>query len=256
MIDFYKKQGNIDMNRATTENKQGQALGEKGKATRRRLMDAARRLLKSASPMELTAVSIAQQANTSSSSFYMYFNDVKDIMYSLSEAAGEDMADVHAVLDEPWVFSTVEVAHARRLVEAFDAVWNRHREVLRYRNLEADRGDPRFEELKVNSYLPVIERMAAHILAGYPPGKRPPKGDAYAEASVLYSMLEGLASMDPKVMERGLGIKRMQNARARIIAHVLGGRADINTWHSNGNDSQEAKAPKARAAAKQRKAAK
>jgi AcrR family transcriptional regulator len=241
------------MNGAVTKNKQGQALGQKGRATRRRLMDVTRRLLKTQSPMEITAVSIAQEAETSSATFYMYFDDVKDIMFALSQAAAEEMAIVHSVVDEPWDPSVVEVAHARRVVEAFDSVWDKHREVLRYRNLEADRGDPRFEQLRIAYYMPLIERLADRILAAYPPGKRPRKGDAYAEASVIHAALEGIAATDPKVVERGLGVKRMQDARARIIAHVLGRRAEDETWSPSEVAAQKAVTEKA--VAKRRKGA-
>lgn len=227
-------------NNVVIKNKQGQALGEKGNATRRRLMDAARHLLKSESPMALTAVSIAQEAKTSSATFYMYFDDVKDIMHALSQVAGEEMAEVYAVLDEPWNPSAIEVDHALRLVESFDNVWDRHREVLRYRNLEADRGDPRFEALRVSSYMPVIERLAHHILAAYPPEGKPRKGDAYAEAVVVHAALERIASTDPEVVERGVGGKRLQDARARIIAHVLGGRSGDDTWYSSKYRNREA----------------
>lgn len=232
------------MNGKVRINKQGQELGQKGRATRRRLMDVTRRLLKTESPMGLTAVKIAQEAGTSSATFYMYFDDVKDMMYALGQSAVDDMANVCVVLDEPWDPSAVEVAHARRLVEAFDAVWDRHREVLRYRNLEADRGDPRFEQQRVEYYMPFIERLADRILAAYPPGKRPRKGDAYAEASVIHAALEGIAATDPGVVERGLGIKRLQDARARIVAHVLGRRAEDETWRSTPNGQPRAESKK------------
>ena len=47
-----------------TSNKQGQSLGRKGLATRQRLMDATEQLLKTLSPVELTAVAIAKEAKT------------------------------------------------------------------------------------------------------------------------------------------------------------------------------------------------
>lgn len=222
------------MNSNVTKNKQGQELGLKGRTTRRRLMDVTLRLLRTKSPMELTAVSIAQEAKTSSATFYMYFDDVRDIMFALGQAAADEMTSVCSILDEPWDPTVVDVAHARRVVEAFDAVWDKHRPVLRYRNLEADRGDPRFEQQRIDYYIPLIERFAERILSAYPPGKRPRKGDAYAEASVIHAAMEGVAATDPDVMERGLGVRRMQDARARIIAHILGRRAGDDTWISSG----------------------
>lgn len=225
------------MTTEVTTNKQGQALGAKGTATRRRLMEAARRLLKTQSPMQLTAVAIAKEAKTSSATFYMYFDDVKDIMYALSEAAGKEIGEVYAALDEPWDASKVEVDRARLFVEAIFSFWARHREILRYRNLEADRGDTRFEDLRVRYYSPIVEMIGNRILAAYPPGSRPRRGDALAEASVIHAALESIAATDPNVMERALGVARIQDALARVIAHVLGGRAEDDTWY-----------PKARAA--------
>lgn len=225
------------MTRIVTTNKQGQVLGQKGSATRQRFLDATRQLLKTKSPIELTAVEIAKQAKISSGSFYMYFDDVKDIMYALSQAAVADMADLYSVLDEPWDASKVEVAHTRRLVKAYFAVWERHREILRYRNLEADRGDTRFEQLRVEYYTPFIEKLGERILSAYPVGNRPRRGDAYAEATVIHAALEGIAATDPQVVERALGAKRMQDALARVIAHILGGRAQDDTWYDKNGQS-------------------
>ena len=209
-----------------SKNKYGQLLGDRGCATRQRLMNAARDRLKTESPIELTALAIAQAANTSSGTFYLYFNDVKDIMFSLCQEAGEDMSTVFAVLDEPWDHSGVEVDRARRLMEAFDAIWDRHRDILRYRNLEADRGDPRFKASRIAFYTPVIERLAGHILATYPPSQRSRKGDALAEASVLYAALECISATDPRTVERGVGVKYLLEAKARVVARVLGKRQD------------------------------
>jgi AcrR family transcriptional regulator len=218
------------MVKTVTTNKQGQCLGEKGRATRARLMTAARTLLKKVSPLELTAVSIAQEAKTSSATFYMYFDDVKDIMFALSEAVGEDMKAVHEVLEEPWNPADIDLERAWRLIKTFDSIWQKHREILRYRNLEADRGDDRFERLRVQTYMPVIELMAKIIISAYPAGRRPQKHEAFAEAAVLYGSVEAIASTDPAVIERGLGMTSLQHARARVVAHVLGGRGPDDKW--------------------------
>ena len=154
------------MSNEAATNKQGQALGEKGAATKQRLLEAARSLLKTQSPMQLTTVAIAKKAKTSSATFYMHFDDVKDIMYALAQAAGEDTAEIYAVLDEPWDASKVEVARARRFVDAVCAAWERHRAVLSYMNLEADRCDSRFVQLRASYFHPIVERMGNRILWG------------------------------------------------------------------------------------------
>lgn len=201
-------------------NKQGQILGRKGQETRQRLMAATRKLLASSSPVDLTAVAIAKAAGTSSASFYMYFDDVPDVLYSLSELAGAEMAGVADLLDTPWNSQAFE-AKATQLIETLNDVWSRHREVLRYRNLEADRGNPRFEELRMNTYIPFIERFAQLILSLNPVTSKRRKADAYAEATVLHAAMERLAAVDPGVVERGLGAKRLTAAMARIIAQTV-----------------------------------
>ena len=65
-------------------NHHGPTLGREGRQTRQKLMGAARKLLDVYSPVDLTAVSIAKEAGTSSASFYMYFEDVRDILSTSS----------------------------------------------------------------------------------------------------------------------------------------------------------------------------
>jgi AcrR family transcriptional regulator len=210
------------MAKDVTMNKQGQTLGRKGLETRQRLMFSTRRLLFTHPLPDITAVAIAKAANTSSASFYMYFDDVQDVLYALSLEAGEEMTEVANLLEQPWDYEHSEEA-ALRIIESLNQVWSRHREVLRYRNLEADRGDPRFEELRMNTYIPFIERFAKLILAVNPAMGGRKKGDAYAEATVLHAAMERLAALDPVVMERGLGAKRVNAAIARIIVQTLRG---------------------------------
>lgn len=200
-------------------NKHGQALGRKGNKTRQRLMDATRELLALHSPVELTAVSVAKHARTSSATFYIYFKDVRDVIYHLSLAADEEMGEVRRILDEPWDPQKVEFDHALRVVKAFFAIWDRHRDILRFRNLEADRGDRDFYELRLNSALPIITRLAERILAAYNPNLGLSRGDAYADAVSLNCAMEGIASTDPvHAREAHMSLERLARAMARLIA--------------------------------------
>lgn len=200
-------------------NKHGQAMGRKGAQTRQRLLEATLRLLKLYSPVQLTAVSIAKEAKTSSATFYIYFNDVHDVLFALSEVAGEEMAEAYRIVDEAWDPHQVDVAHARRVVDAFNAVWDRHRDVLRVRNLEADRGDPDFGQLRISNAVRFIERFAEQILKAYPDESRPTRGEAFAEATALYASMEGLAETDPVYVEQGrIGAERLSQAVARLLA--------------------------------------
>lgn len=203
-------------------NKQGQILGRKGLETRHRLMMATRRLLSTHSLVDITAVAIAKAAGTSSASFYMYFDDVQDALYALSLLAAEDMETVIRLLDKPWPEDDLP-AVTLELNEAFNAVWSKHREVLRYRNLESDRGNARFDELRMNTYLPFIEKFAQKILNHQAGGVGRRRGDAYAEATILHAAMERMAAVDPVVMERGLGAKRMNAVMSRMMVAALKG---------------------------------
>lgn len=201
-------------------NKQGQRLGRKGTETRMRLMKAAERLLRTHSPVQLTAVAIAKAAGTSTATFYMYFDDIREILIALAASTIQDMQSVLAVLEEDWDPDAVE-EHAARLAEAFYQFWDLHRPVLRYRNLEADRGDPAFDKLRAEGFYPFIEGLATRILELCSAQTRPSRGDARALASVLYAAMEYQAAVEPEAVYRTVGLKRMKASQARVIAQVI-----------------------------------
>jgi AcrR family transcriptional regulator len=210
-------------------NKHGQALGKKGNQTRQRLMDATRELLTSHSPVELTAVSVAKAAQTSSATFYIYFDDVRDVIYHLSLLAADEMREVHRILEEPWNPERIEFDHALRAVEAFFSIWDRHRDILRFRNLEADRGDKDFYDLRYNGAHPIVTRIAERILAGYKSGLGLSRGDAIADATVLFVAMEGLAATDPiHARKAHMSIELLARAMARMIANRIGVRSRIS----------------------------
>jgi AcrR family transcriptional regulator len=183
-------------------------------------------LLKTLSPVELTAVAIAKEAQTSSATFYMYFDDVKDLFFSLSVDAGNKVVEAL----ESLTFDPGEEAFeqaAERLVVTFNKVWHEHRPVLRYRNMEADSGDANFDKLRLNTYRREIDVLCKWVKANKKGGVGPTTGDAYALAVVIHAALERLASVDPTIVENGIGINRMIAALARVFAQVM---ADTPKW--------------------------
>jgi AcrR family transcriptional regulator len=212
--------------RRAVVNKHGQSLGRKGSETRQRLMDAARSLLSDQSPLSLTAVSIAKEAETSSATFYIYFDDVREILYALSEAASADLSEVHRILEEDWDINAPDMDHAQRVVDTFNDVWNRHRNILSFRNLEADRGDEDFLDQRIRSSVRIIDRFAERILLAYTQERRPPRIEAYAEAATLFGAIESQAAIDPAVMERWpIGAQRFARAAAKLLARSFAGHA-------------------------------
>ena len=144
-------------------NKDGQAIGRKGAESRARLLEATRALLAELpSARKLTASSIARAAGLASQTFYLYFDDVEEILLSLSAAASEDTAGIIAALDAPWDLAAPR-NYTTLVVEAFYQYWDRHRSILNIRNYMSDRGDEPFAKVRNESALPIISKIAARM---------------------------------------------------------------------------------------------
>lgn len=198
------------------------APGRRGAATRTRLMAAAREMLKSASPIELTAIGIARAAGVAPPSFYVYFADTRDLLLALSEEAATELAALARHFEVAWPPEDLH-GWATAFVEDFVATWSGHGDVLAARNLEADRGDPAFDDSRVNASLPVLEALCGRILDGRPAGSR--RVEAFAEAVIHYAVLERLASVEGRTRPIRLQSHHYKAAMARMLSATLGAGA-------------------------------
>jgi AcrR family transcriptional regulator len=131
------------MTPSVTVNKSGQALGRKGQRTRAKLVTAARLLVRETQLGSLTVAAIAKQSGIAAPTFYLYFQDVGEVLLGVIEEVNQEMEGVLELLKEPW---EAQHAHARasEFVEAYFELWIRYGPELRARNHLADQGDPRF----------------------------------------------------------------------------------------------------------------
>ncbi len=182
-------------------------------------MAAARDMLKSASPIDLTAIAIARAAGVAPPSFYVYFADTRDLLLALSEAAAADLAGLVRHFEGPWPPADLH-QWASGFVADFVGTWSAQGEVLAARNLEADRGDPAFDDSRVAASLPVLEALGERILAGRPPGSR--RVEAFAEAVIHYAVMERLASVEGHTRPIRLQPHHYKAAMARILVAALG----------------------------------
>ncbi len=173
-------------------NKDGQSIGRKGAESRARLLEAARLLLFSGAAERLTASAIARAAGLASQTFYVYFDDVDEILHVLAREASKDNSEIIAELDRPWDLSDIH-AHAERVVGAFYRYWDRHRPILNVRNFRAESGQEAFQQLRGESAHPVVSRIASRILASHGAGRLPER-DAFARAVVIYAAIERMAA--------------------------------------------------------------
>jgi AcrR family transcriptional regulator len=199
--------------------------GTRGAKTRSRLMDSARTMLKTASPIELTAIAVSRAAGTAPPSFYVYFADTRDLLLALAEDASEAMKALGRHFEPPAMPPADPLAWAEAFVEDFVATWDHHCEVLAFRNLEADRGDARFDELRVTSALPVLNGLTDAMLVARPAGSR--RVASFAEAVIHYAVLERIATVDRTTQPIRLQPHHYKSAVARMIAAAVGGAAGV-----------------------------
>ena len=207
---------NLDSGRANA------ALGRKGRETRARLLAATRELLKLVSPVQLTVAAIAKQTKMAPATLYVYFDDVQDVLYALSVEAGVEFVALFETHAQWFCDPSRLVQDAQEFVGAFNRLWDSHCHVLQYRNLESDRGNVRFQDLRTAESLPLVERLAAAARLARPHLRR---REAYADAVVLYASVERLAAtrhQAPSDLPR-LPPEELSKAQARIIAQYLKG---------------------------------
>ncbi len=201
------------------------SLGRKGRETRLRLMEAAQRLLETNSPVTLTATAIAQAAQTSLATFYVYFSDVSDIILGLAEEASEDLGEVMEALSA-WD-PVGGVGGARVFYGAYRTYWNKHRAVLVLRNMESDRGDERFKRVRTAAGTKISKELARLILEGHL-GQPLSEKQAMARATVVVAAIERMASSvsfypsQPEVMS----VDEIDEAQIAILDWLISGAAE------------------------------
>ncbi|MGL5839250.1 MAG: TetR/AcrR family transcriptional regulator [Sphingorhabdus sp.] len=207
-------------------NQQGQLLGAKGRQTRDRLLTTAAKLLKSRSPSELTVLEIAKKAKASPATFYLYFKDTEDAIFALAEQASAEVRDTLVTFEGDWDEEET-LKHTRSLVIAFQKAWRNHREVLRARNAEADRGNNRFYYNRLHSAMPVLEAFAKRI-AKHQKIDQSNFDTAFALASVLYTAMERLAATNEMQRHaREVTADMLREAQARLIASTM---SNVALW--------------------------
>jgi AcrR family transcriptional regulator len=202
------------------QSKAGQPLGSKGTETRLKLMAAARRLMNKTSPLSITAAAIAKEAGTAGATFYVYFNDVEDIVWALCNAIAQDTTNLFA--DDSILRDDARLEKdALAFVKAYAEIWTRHGPLLLYRNLESDRGNARFNQLVLRIALPILKALTDRIVAVSTANKPITRGEANAEAVVIYAGIDRIAAALHQYPRDGLMPDVLLRAEARVLTRML-----------------------------------
>ncbi len=203
----------------------GRAIGKRGQATRRKLLDATAELLESHGVRDLRVVDITRSVGTSPATYYQYFRDVEEAVLVLADEVGAaEVMPLAALLDAPWS-GPDGLRDARELTTRFVEMWDTHRAVLRTRNLAAQEGDQRFREIRNRTNRPFIEGFAEQVRRGQAAGVVADELSPLAAAAALVALIERMAAFHGDL--RALGIDRddVVETTARICWQTVGGAA-------------------------------
>jgi AcrR family transcriptional regulator len=196
------------------QNLYGQAMGRKGMQTREKLIRATVELLEKRPLRDVVVSDIATLAGTSSSSFYIYFADVSSAALAAAQGVEQITPGIEALLASPWTRADAQ-DKAVAMVEAYVDFSSQHHAILRIRNLSADEGDKRFEDVRHRAVSRIHELLESRITAAK-------NGlDPSAGASAVLALMERIASIARLPLRRHHSRKSLITAAAFLIASAM-----------------------------------
>ena len=200
----------------------GRTLGRRGTETRRRLLEATRRLLETHGVRDLRVVDIARRVGTSPATFYQYFRDAEDAVLALAGEVGDEVVPLAELLEPVWR-GDQGLDAARALVDGFVDYWDRHRAVLRTRNLAAQEGDPRFREVRNRTLSVFTSRFSDQISVSQQEGRVSPALSPAAAGAALVALIERMAAFHRDLEPMGIDRQDLVETTARIIHQTVVG---------------------------------
>ncbi len=176
------------------KNQLGQQMGRKGQITRRRIVEKTRAVLATTPLSELNSTEVAREAGVSVATFYTYYKDMDDLLLDCVKDVLAESDSIFEALEDSWKQADLPV-HVARFVEHYMAYWDRYRYELRILCIESDRGKPQFIQLRVDLSNRIIEALGAQFKQC-----RPSLANHFMLASVIYTSMERLASLDQEML--------------------------------------------------------
>lgn len=202
----------------------GRALGRRGAQTRRRLLDCTAELLETHGIRDLRVVDIARAVGSSPATFYQYFRDVEEAVLALAVEVGDELEPLVALLELPWD-SQRGLDDARALVDGFVDYWDRHRAVLRTRNLAAQEGDERFRDVRNRTLRSFMARLTDKIERARAAGRVVDEMSPVAASAALVALIERMAAFHRELEPIGITRSDLVETTARIIHQTVVGNS-------------------------------
>ncbi len=210
----------------TMLNQIGQKIGAKGLRTRQKLISVTVDLLETHGLRDLTVAEIARVAETSTATFYVYFEGVPEVLLAALEQTTQSAPELMAMLESDWTGADGYRA-ARAFVELYCAHWLEFSTVFRCRNLASEEGDERFLAARRKSVTPLIEALSARVASAQAADRVPRHLQPRASAGAVLTLLERLAAVGPTTAEQpGMSFATLKDSAAHMVAHMLGAFPD------------------------------
>jgi len=201
----------------------GRRLGRRAQATRRKLLDATAELLQTRRLLDLTVVEVARRVGTSPASFYQYFQNVDEAVLALAAEIGGQLGELVPLFERPWR-GAAGFETCKQLVAGYIDHWDRHRAVLRVRDLAAAEGDQRFRAARNESMSLITDRLCDKIADAQRAGAVAPAITPYAAASAMVAMMGRVAAYHRELESRGLTEDDLVETVARIVFQTVMGK--------------------------------
>jgi AcrR family transcriptional regulator len=204
----------------------GQPLGPRGIRTRQRILEAVAEAIEQQGLRGLRLADVATKVGFSPPAFYQYFNDLDEAILALCEEVGQLLPPFSFREDEAG--SNGDEAHregTREFVARFFEYWDRHRAVLWTRNVAVMSGDPRFQDVRNETFVPMTQAVRARIETLQSADRIDPSLSSTSLGAALVVMIDRLAMLKPQLLENwGDGAQDdLIDAVAFILDRSLGG---------------------------------
>lgn len=205
-------------------NQHGQAMGEKGVRTRRRLLDATEHLLRTKPIMDVGVADIAKEAAASPATFYLYFPDVSEAVLALVAELTQSTPQLMLLAAASGRAQSDE--KAQEFVHSYIAHWRSHGPLFRVRNLAADEGDERFNRVRSAAIGPLTELVSAQVAECQARGRLPASLHPVAATGAVLAMIERLA-VTPNIVPSGaVNLQTLSRACGFMLAALTQGVRD------------------------------
>ena len=182
-------------------NKHGQKMGRKGLIMRKRIMDTVLELIRDSSYKDLTVAEVAY---------------IEDVLFACVEEADQDLNQIMEVLNQDWSRGNLELK-VSEFVDTYMRIWEKHSVELRIRNLEADQGNLRFLQYRLDSTKDMLECLEKKVAQAQPQASNP-----LSLALVLFTSMERVAGVNYRAIgPTRISRKKLNNAIKELWMMLL-----------------------------------